>query len=108
VWFEGVAEVAKRDDISVILLFMGAARLKEHGPAALTMTAADGVETARAFPSAKIVPVQWHRWAHYGESREDIATAFEKAGLSDRLCWLEPGENIVLSAFGAEARWTRP
>ena len=108
VWFEGVKEVAQRFDIGVILLFMGAARLKERGPAALTMTAADGIETARAFPSATIVPVHYHGWTHFSENRDDIANAFAKAGLSDRLRWLDPGQSVTLSAFSPEALGTHP
>ena len=77
---------------------MGAARLKERGPAALTMTAADGIETARAFPSATIVPVHYHGWAHFSENRDDISNAFAKAGLSDRLRWLDP--SLTSTVFG--------
>ncbi len=32
VWFEGVAEVARRYAVSVIVLFMGAARVRDRGP----------------------------------------------------------------------------
>ncbi len=103
VWFEGVAEVAHRYDVRTIVLFMGAARLKERGPKPLTMTAADGIEAARAFPRAAIVPVHFQGWAHYSEGRDDISRAFTEAGLSGRLRLLEPGQSIPLSAFNAAA-----
>jgi len=108
VWFEGVKEVAQRFAIGVILLFIGAARLEERGPAALTMTAADGIETARIFPSATIVPVHYHRWAHFSENRDDISNAFAEAGFSDRLRWLDAGQSVTLSAFSPEALGTHP
>src|SRR5512143_3336552 len=39
VWYDGVAEVGRRFTVHVALLFMGAARVVEVGPAALTFTA---------------------------------------------------------------------
>jgi len=55
--FEGAAEVSRRFDVRIVVLFMGAARIKERGSAASTMRAANGIETAKAFPKATIVPV---------------------------------------------------
>jgi L-ascorbate metabolism protein UlaG (beta-lactamase superfamily) len=50
VWYEGVAEVAKKYTVGVAILFMGAARVAQVGPWALTMTAEDGVQAAQALP----------------------------------------------------------
>lgn len=97
VWFEGVAKVARRYNVSVAVLFMGAARLKARGPSPLTMTAADGIEAARAFPKATIVPVHYQGWAHFSEGRDDIVQAFASAGLSARLHLLDPGQSITLT-----------
>jgi L-ascorbate metabolism protein UlaG (beta-lactamase superfamily) len=91
VWFEGVAEVARRFDVSVAILNMGAARVAAAGPSHLTFTAAEGVEVARACPAATIVPLHFEGWAHFSENRMDIDDAFEEAGLADRLLWLRPG-----------------
>jgi len=87
VWYEGVAEVAQRFAIGTAILFMGAARVREVGPAHLTMTAAEGVHAARAFPEATIVPLHYEGWGHYSESREVIQAAFDAAGLTSRLRW---------------------
>jgi len=57
VWYEGVEEVARRADVRVAFLNMGAARVAEVGPAHLTFTAEEGVEVARAMPRAMIVPL---------------------------------------------------
>lgn len=91
VWYEGVAEVARRFPIRVALLFMGAARLPEVGPQHLTFTAAEGVEAAKAFAEATIVPLHFEGWAHYSESRSQIETAFAGAQLKHRLRLLVPG-----------------
>jgi L-ascorbate metabolism protein UlaG (beta-lactamase superfamily) len=101
VWFEGVAEVARRYRAAATMLHMGAAKLRERGPAALTMTAADGIEVARAFPRATVIPVHFQGWAHFSEGPDDILRAFTEAGFSDRLCLLEPGQSITVSAFNA-------
>lgn len=91
VWYQGVAEVGQRFPIRLALLFMGAARVLEVSPQHLTFTAAEGVEFARAFPDALIVPIHFEGWAHFSESRSDIDAAFARAGLQDRLRLLAPG-----------------
>jgi L-ascorbate metabolism protein UlaG (beta-lactamase superfamily) len=91
VWYEGVAEAGRRFHPRVALLFAGAARVREVGPAHLTFTAAEAVLAARAFEGALIVPLHFEGWAHFSESRADIERAFAEAGLSDRLLWPTPG-----------------
>lgn len=91
VWYEGVAEVARRFSPAVAVLFMGAARVREVGPAHLTLTAEEGVEVARAMPDAVIVPVHFEGWEHFSEGRAVIAKTFADAGLGERLRWLTPG-----------------
>jgi L-ascorbate metabolism protein UlaG (beta-lactamase superfamily) len=62
VWYDGVAEVARRFRVSTVLLFAGAARTR--GPFNLTMDTNDAIETAHAFPDATIVSVHSEGWAH--------------------------------------------
>ena len=89
VWFEGVAEVARRFRAGVVLLFAGAAQ--PRGPFNLTMNTNDAIETAHAFPDAVIVPVHRDSWAHITQSGEDLEKAFTALGLQSRLQMLEPG-----------------
>ncbi len=96
VWYEGVAEVARRFRVRSAVLFMGAARVKEVGPAHLTFTAEEGVEAARAFSDAVIVPLHCDGWAHYSEQRGVIQAAFAGAGLEGRLRFPAPGRPIFL------------
>jgi L-ascorbate metabolism protein UlaG (beta-lactamase superfamily) len=91
VWYEGVAEVARRFAVTTAVLFLGAARLREVGPAHLTMDAADAVEAARAFAGAVVVPTHFEGWAHFSEGRAEVERAFAAAGLGHRLRWLTPG-----------------
>ena len=96
VWYEGVAEVSRRFAIRVAVLFMGAARVPAVGPDALTMTAADGIEAARAFSGATIMPLHYEGWAHFTESREVIARAFNDAGIGPRVRWMELGKTTTV------------
>jgi L-ascorbate metabolism protein UlaG (beta-lactamase superfamily) len=96
VWYEGVAEVARRFPIRMAILNLGAARVPEVGPFPLTMTANEAVETARAFVDATIVPLHFEGWAHFSEGRQEIADAFASAELSHRLRWPELGRAIQI------------
>ncbi len=91
VWCEGVAEVGRRFSVGVAVLFMGAARVPEVGPAHLTFTAHEAVEASRVFAGATIIPLHYEGWAHFSESREEIEATFAFEGLGHRLRWMEPG-----------------
>jgi hypothetical protein len=60
------------------------------------MTAGDGVEAARAFAGAAIVPLHFEGWAHFSEGREQIARTFATAGLAERLRWPDAGSPIQI------------
>jgi L-ascorbate metabolism protein UlaG (beta-lactamase superfamily) len=97
VFYEGVEEVGHRVKPDVAMLFMGAARVKEVGPAPLTFTAAEGVRVAaRIVPDAVIVPLHFDGWTHFSESRADIDAAFARAGLAHRLRWPIAGTPLRL------------
>jgi carbonic anhydrase/acetyltransferase-like protein (isoleucine patch superfamily)/L-ascorbate metabolism protein UlaG (beta-lactamase superfamily) len=92
VWFDGVAEVARRFQPRVVVLFAGAA--KTRGAMHLTMTVNDAIETAHAFPEARIVAVHNDSWAHFSETRADLERAFATLGMADRLVRLTPGAAV--------------
>lgn len=100
VWYDDLRAIGARADVRVALLFLGAARVREVGPAHLTMTAAEGVEAARAFPRALVVPLHYAGWAHFSEGRAEIERAFADAGLAERLRWPEPGRAMDVSTLG--------
>lgn len=97
VWFEGVEEVARRAPVAAVLAFVGAARVREVGPAHLTLTASEAIDVALAFPKAVIVPLHFEGWRHFSEGRAELTRAFAMARLGDRLCWLEPGRPTVVA-----------
>jgi L-ascorbate metabolism protein UlaG (beta-lactamase superfamily) len=92
VWYDGVAEVARRYRPRLVIVFAGAARTR--GAIHLTMDSNDAIETAHAFPDARIVAVHNDGWAHFTESREELEHAFAALGLADRLVSLKAGSAI--------------
>jgi L-ascorbate metabolism protein UlaG (beta-lactamase superfamily) len=94
VWYDGVAEVARRFKAGVVLPFAGAAQTR--GPFRLTMDTNDTIETARAFPDAVIVPLHTDGWAHFRQSGNDLRASFDTLGFGSRLKLLEPGVATVI------------
>ncbi|UFZ02954.1 MBL fold metallo-hydrolase [Bradyrhizobium ontarionense] len=94
VFYDGVAEVARRFNAGIVLPFAGAAQTR--GPFHLTMDTNDTVETARVFADAVIVPVHTDGWAHFRQSAQDLRSAFDALGFGARLQLLEPGVRTVI------------
>jgi len=90
VWYEGTAEVARRYQPRVVVLFGGAASAR--GPFHLTMNTNDAVEAAKAFSNATLVPVHHDGWAHFTQTQFDIQKTFAALGIADRLQLVEPGQ----------------
>jgi L-ascorbate metabolism protein UlaG (beta-lactamase superfamily) len=91
VLYEGVREVAQRFAVTLILPCLGAAQVSAAGPSPLTLTAAEAVELARLVPEALLVPLHYEGWEHFSQSRREVEEAFARAGLAERVRWLEPG-----------------
>ncbi len=89
VWYEGVKEVAKRFDIRMVVAFMGAAVVKNVGPAHLTMTVDESIKVAQLFDRAKIIPLHFEGWEHFSEPFTEIEHKYKEAGIADRLQWPE-------------------
>jgi L-ascorbate metabolism protein UlaG (beta-lactamase superfamily) len=98
VWYDGVAEVARRFKAGVVLPFAGAAQTR--GPFHLTMDTNDTIETARAFPDAVIVPLHTDGWAHFRQSGGDTRTSFDTLGFGPRLKMLVPGVATAIEPRG--------
>lgn len=89
VWFEGVAEVARRFDVRAAVLFTGSA--KPRGAFHVTMDANDAIEAANAFGRATIVAIHNEGWEHFTETQGQLAHAFKALGIERRLKLLERG-----------------
>jgi L-ascorbate metabolism protein UlaG (beta-lactamase superfamily) len=98
VWYDGVAEVARRFRAGVVLPFAGAAQTR--GPFHLTMDTNDAIETARAFPDAVIVPLHTDGWAHFRQNGGDLRSTFDTLGFGSRLKMLIPGVATRIEPLG--------
>ncbi len=94
VWYEGVAEVARRCTPRLVMVFAGSA--EPRGKFHVTMDNNDALEVAHAFPQAKIAIVHNYGWAHFKETSEEAAEAFKTLGLADRLVTLPPGQAVTI------------
>ncbi len=101
VWYEGVSEIAKKFRVLAALLHLGAARVDVIGPYHLTMTSAEGVDAAKAFSQATIIPIHFEDWAHFSEGKKDIEREFDAANLTLRLRWPERGKEIAIDLKAA-------
>ena len=99
VWYDGVAEVARRFKAGVVLPFAGAAQTR--GPFHLTMDTNDTIETARAFPDAVIIPLHTDGWAHFRQNGGDLRASFNTLGFGPRLKLLEPGVATLIEVPNA-------
>ncbi|MEJ0012684.1 MAG: MBL fold metallo-hydrolase [Bauldia sp.] len=89
VWYDGVAEVARRFRPGIVMPFAGAAQTR--APFHLTMNTNDVVETAHAFPDAVIVPVHYDSWTHFKQTANDLDVSFNALGFARQLRLLTPG-----------------
>lgn len=94
VYYEGIAEVAKRFEPSYVFAFAGAAKPK--GSVHMTMSANDVIDTAFAFPEVQIIPMHHEGWKHYTQNSKELETAFAMVGIEQRLKFLKPGVEQVL------------
>ncbi len=85
VWYEGITEVASRFNVKMVVLFMGAAVVKNVGTDHLTMTIDESLKVARLFDKAMIVPLHFEGWRHFTESRHEIENRYKAEGLLHRL-----------------------
>ncbi|MDP5317046.1 MBL fold metallo-hydrolase [Streptomyces poriferorum] len=89
--FDALDEIGQRFTIGTAILHFGAAQVDEIGELPITLDGAQGVELVRSLRAKTVVPVHYASWAHFSRGPEDVVTAFEQAGLTDRLHWLVPG-----------------
>jgi L-ascorbate metabolism protein UlaG (beta-lactamase superfamily) len=78
--------------VEVAILFAGAAQTALLPGAYLTLTSEDAARAAAILGARVVVPVHFEGWTHFTQGRDTLATAFERAGLADRLHLPKPGE----------------
>ncbi|NTX15051.1 MBL fold metallo-hydrolase [Myxococcus sp. CA051A] len=96
VWFDGVAEVARRFRIHTAFLHLGSVGFSLTGPLRYTFDAKEAVIAANALNAPRIIPVHYSGWSHFRQKPEQARQVFSEAGLDARVKWLTPGERTVL------------
>lgn len=97
VWFDGVAEVARRFRIHTAFLHLGGVGFPITGPLRYTFDAREAVTAAQALGARRVVPVHYDGWTHFRQKPEEAMRVFTEAGLADRVKWLVPGERTSLT-----------
>ncbi|WP_431952135.1 MBL fold metallo-hydrolase [Actinacidiphila sp. bgisy167] len=83
---ELVRKIAGRfGPVDTAVLFAGAPRLSVFDGALLVLDGTQAAEAARILGARRVVPAHCDSWAHFTEDRQDVVTAFEAAGIADRL-----------------------
>jgi hypothetical protein len=62
----------------------------------LTLTSEAAVRAAGILEARAVVPLHFEGWTHFTQGRDTLLTAFELAGLADRLYLPEPDCSIDL------------
>jgi L-ascorbate metabolism protein UlaG (beta-lactamase superfamily) len=98
-WLGAVEQVAERfGSVGIAVLFAGAARIPgRFDGALLTLDSELAAEAARVLGARFAVPVHYTGWQHFSEGGDDLRAAFDRAGLTDRLVLLAPGEAAELA-----------
>jgi L-ascorbate metabolism protein UlaG (beta-lactamase superfamily) len=92
VWIDEILEIGKRFKVSAGILHLGAANVPAVGDNFLTMSSADGARAAKALKMKSVYPAHFEGWRHFTQGSWSIVREFEKAGLTDALVLLRPGE----------------
>jgi L-ascorbate metabolism protein UlaG (beta-lactamase superfamily) len=60
----------------------------------------DGRQAARLFREVKVdvlVPMHYESRGHFREGGEELRRVFEEERVSASVCWLKPGESMVIA-----------
>lgn len=100
IWFRGLRRIAKRFDLGVAVLHLGAVHFWPPWPSfvKLTMTGRQAAKYARLLKASTVVPIHYEQsiWSHFRESLESYRNEFADAGLSSRVRWLRHGYRTAI------------
>ncbi len=98
VWIDEILEIARRFTPSAGILHLGAANVPAVGENYLTMSSVEGARAAKALGLKRVYPAHFEGWRHFSQGSWSIAREFEKAGLTNSLVLLRPGESRNVDA----------
>lgn len=88
-----VKRLARRLDVDVLLMHLGAVRFPFTGPVRYSMDSADAVELIQLTQPRVATPVHYEGWSHFSEPQQRLRNTLDAAPLPVRetLQWLQPG-----------------
>jgi L-ascorbate metabolism protein UlaG (beta-lactamase superfamily) len=94
-----VAEISRRTPaIDAVVLHAGAARVQRRFEGrALSLDSIRAAAAAAILGPAAIIPAHYDGWTHFSEGRDDLARAFDDAGLTAQLRLTDHGTWIPLT-----------
>lgn len=95
---EIVREIAGQvGPVDVALLFVGAAKVAGLlGGAPLTLDSDQAAQAATMLGAGTVVPLHCEGWTHYSEGADQVAAAFDRAGLRNVLAVVAAGQEVEL------------
>lgn len=98
-WFGGLrAALAAVGPIGVALVHLGSARFRPTGGARYTMDAAEAAAALREIDPRTVIPIHYEGWTHFKQGRVAAEEELGRAGIDERVRWLELGQPTTLGA----------
>ncbi|GGN81227.1 MBL fold metallo-hydrolase [Nocardia rhizosphaerihabitans] len=100
VYFRGLEQVARRLDVDIALVHIGAVRFGLTGRVKYTMDARDAARFIRLLEPRVALPVHYEGWTHFSEShdRARVRLLAESEGVHHRVRWLPLGHPVEFPA----------
>ncbi|MFB7719771.1 MBL fold metallo-hydrolase [Nocardia sp. NPDC056100] len=97
VYFRGLEQVARRLEVDIALLHLGAVRFGLTGPVKYTMDARQAAKFIERLRPRVALPVHYEGWSHFSEDGEHARARFlrESEAVRDRVRWLPRGEPVA-------------
>jgi L-ascorbate metabolism protein UlaG (beta-lactamase superfamily) len=81
--------------IELAVLFVGAAMLPQFD-GYLTLSSDRAVDASRILGASAVIPVHYRGWRHFSQGIDSLRSAFDAAGMSERLIVSEPGSSVTI------------
>lgn len=89
--FRGITEVARRLDIDVALIHMGAVRFPITGRLAYSLDSRHAVRVLQKVQPRVALPVHYEGWSHFSEPEARLHDALDSSPVKEMIVWLPLG-----------------
>lgn len=89
--FRGLRDVARRLDVDVALIHLGAVRFPITGPLHYSLDARRAIRVLERLAPRIALPVHFEGWTHFSEPEQQVHSMLEDSAVGDRIRWLPLG-----------------